>query len=397
MLRGRVAVFLSCSEKFKPKLAWPVRDALAGAGLHALIMSDEPPLPEVRAGAGTGGAQTKTGRYLDAASAFVALCTADYELSDGSRYPRANIIDEIQQASARPQLRDRCQILKAPGVLLPSDITPTYDGLDVARSADAADVILEQLRRWQVTPESVPAAPHPVGAAAADDVGVLFAGLRPGEREEARRRVYSLLRDRGENRRRWIARELHREITESKDHDHALVAASLLEAAWGLDAALVPGEMVETLAAHPRYPARSCAANLLAGRAAVAPLDVPVEVLGRLAWPGGEDWFVWAPAMAAVAELVRRRPDACVILESLAASADIRDRYEAAAALLGVARIQAAAVPAALARQLAGDADPLVAAKGQEVVTTIEQAAGPEDAGRHRSSETLPRLHAVSA
>jgi len=152
MLRGRVAVFLSCSEKFKPKLAWPVRDALAGAGLHALIMSDEPPLPEVRAGAGTGGAQTKTGRYLDAASAFVALCTADYELSDGSRYPRANIIDEIQQASARPQLRDRCQILKAPGVLLPSDITPTYDGLDVARSADAADVILEQLRRWQVTP-----------------------------------------------------------------------------------------------------------------------------------------------------------------------------------------------------------------------------------------------------
>ena len=86
-----------------------------------------------------------------------------------------------------------------------------------------------------------------------------------------------------------------------------------------------------------------------------------------------------------------------MILESLAASADIRDRYEAAAALLGVARIQAAAVPAALARQLAGDADPLVAAKGQEVVTTIEQAAGPEDAGRHRSSETLPRLHAVSA
>ena len=396
MLRGQVAVFLSCSEKFKPKLAWPVRDALAGAGLHALIMSDEPPLPDIRAG-GTGGDQTTTERYLDAASAFVALCTADYELSDGSQYPRANIIDEIQQASACPHLRDRCQVLKAPGVLLPSDVTPTYGRLDVARPAEAAGVILEQLRRWQVTPESVPAAPRPVGAAAADDVEGLFAGLRPGQRDEARRRVYSTLRDRVENRRRWIVRELHREITESEDHDRALVAALLLEAAWGLDAALVPGEMVETLAAHPRYPARSCAANLLAGRAAVAPLDVPVEVLGRLAWPGGEDWFVWAPAMAAVAELVRRRPDACVILESLAASADIRDRYEAAAALLGVARIQAAAVPAALARQLAGDADPLVAAKGQEVVTTIEQAVGPEDAGRHRSSETLPRLHAVSA
>ncbi len=329
----------------------------------------------------------------------MALCTADYELSDGSQYPRANVIDEIQQARALPHLRDRCQILKSPGVLLPSDITPTYDRLDVARPAEAAGVIQEQLRRWRVTPESLPAAPHPVGAAAADDVDALFAGLRPGERDEARRRVYPLLRDRGENRRRWIVRELHREITESEDHDRALVAASLLEAAWGLDAALVPGEMIETLAAHPRYPARSCAANLLAGRAAVAPLDVPVEVLGRLASPSSEDWFVWAPAMAAVAELVRHRPDACVILESLAASADAHDRYAAAAALLSVAGIRPAAVPAALAGQLAGDADPLVAAKAREAVTAVEQAADPDPdrAGRHRQVEALPRLRAVSA
>ena len=397
MLRGQVAVFLSCSEKFKPKLAWPVRDALAGEGLHALIMSDAPPLPDVRPAGGPGGAAPKTGPYLDAASAFVALCTADYELSDGSQYPRANVIDEIQQASACPHLRDRCQILKSPGVLLPSDITPTFDRLDVTRPAEAAGVILEQLRRWRVTPQSLPAAPHPVGAAAADDVDALFAGLRPGERDEARRRVYALLRDRGENRRRWIVRELHREITESEDHDRTLVAGSLLEAASGLDAALVPTEMIETLAAHPRYPARSCAANLLADRAAVAPLDIPVEVLGRLAWPSGEDWFVWAPAMAAAAELVRHRPDACVILESLAASADARDRYEAAAVLLGVASVAAAAVPTALAGQLAGDADPLVAAKGQEVMTAIEQAADVERAGRHRQPEALSRLRTVSA
>jgi hypothetical protein len=396
MLRGQVAVFLSCSEKFKPKLAWPVRDALAGEGLYALIMSDEPPLPDVQPAAGPGGAEPRIGSYLDAASAFVALCTADYELSDGSQYPRANVIDEIQQASALPQLRDRCQVLKSPGVLLPSDITPTYDRLDVARPAEAAGVILDQLRRWQVTPESLPAAPHPVGAAAADDVDALFAGLRPGERDQARRRMYLLLRDRSENRRRWIVRELHREITESEDHDRALVAASLLEAAWGLDAALVPGEMIETLATHPRYPARSCAVNLLAGRAAVAPLDVPVEVLGRLASPSSEDWFVWAPALAAVAELVPRRPDACVILESLAASADAYDRYAAAAALLSVAGIRPAAVPAALAGQLAGDADPLVAAKAQEAVSAVEQAADPDGADRHRPSEALPKARACA-
>ena len=90
MLRGQVAIFLSCSEKFKPKLAWPVRDALAAEGLYAIIMSDEPPLPEP--GVMAGEVEGRAEPYLDASSAFVALCTADYELSDGSQYPRANKI-----------------------------------------------------------------------------------------------------------------------------------------------------------------------------------------------------------------------------------------------------------------------------------------------------------------
>jgi hypothetical protein len=396
MLRGQVAVFLSCSEKFKPKLAWPVRDALAREGLHAIIMSDEPPLPEI---GGIGGdAEDKTEPYLDASSAFVALCTADYELSDGSRYPRANIIDEIQQARTRPHLRDRCQVLKAPGVLLPSDITPTYDALDVARPAAAAEVIWAQLQRWGIGPAGSPAAPPPSGSRTAGDVDALLAGLSPGEHDEARRRIYPLLRDRDSGRRRELARELHRQITQSDDSGRALAAASLLEAAWGLDAALVPGEMIEALATHPRYPARSCAANLLRDRAAVAPLDVPVEVLGRLAWPSAEDWLVWAPAMAAVQELVLQRRDAQVILESLAASADPQDRHAAAAALLGVATADPAAVTADLAGKLAGDPDPLVAAKAREVMTVIGQVTGAGRASRDRpSGGSPPGNPAVSA
>jgi DNA alkylation repair enzyme len=380
MLRGQVAVFLSCSEKFKPKLAWPVRDALAAEGLYAIIVADEPPLPDPDPGGVGGDAEARTEPYLDASSAFVALCTADYELSDGSQYPRANIIDEIQQASARPHLRDRSQVLKAPGVLLPSDITPTYDALDVARPAAAAEVIWAQLQRWGIGPASLPAAPS---AGTAGDVETLFAGLRPGEHDEARRRVYPLLRDRDSDQRRQLVRELHRQITESEDSDRALAAASLLEAAWRLDTGLVPGEMIEALAAHPRYPARSCAANLLRRRAAVAPLDVPIEVLGRLAAPRAEDWLVWAPAMAAVQELVQQRRDAQVILESLAASADPQDRHAAAVALLGVAAADPAAAAAALAEQLAGDRDPLVAAKAREIITVIEQAAVPDRARRH--------------
>jgi hypothetical protein len=137
MLGGQVAVFVSCSEKFKEAVAWPVRDALAEHGLRGIIVSDEPPLPGTgEGGAGEGGAgghsAAKVESYLDASSAFVALCTADYALSDGTTYPRANIIDEIQLASLRPHLRDHSQILKSREVLLPSSITPTYDRLDMA-------------------------------------------------------------------------------------------------------------------------------------------------------------------------------------------------------------------------------------------------------------------------
>ena len=45
MLGGQVAVFVSCSEKFKETVAWPVRDALAEHGLRGIIVTDEPLLP----------------------------------------------------------------------------------------------------------------------------------------------------------------------------------------------------------------------------------------------------------------------------------------------------------------------------------------------------------------
>ncbi len=386
MLRGQVAVFLSCSEKFKRAVGWPVRDALAARGLRVIIVSDEPPLP-----GGPGEARAEP--YLDAASAFVALCAADHELSDGTRYPRASVIDEIQQALGRPHLRDRAQVLKAPGVLLPSDITPTYDSLDVTKPAAAAEVILKQLQQWGIAapPEGPAAAPHHLGPWEPDDVDALLAGRPPASHDEARSRVYPLLRDRSEDRRRWIARELCREAMEAGRDARALAAASLLQAVSGLDAMLVPDEMIEALAAHPRYQARACAAHLLRDRAAVAPLGVPVEVLGRLARPGAEDWLVWAPAMAAAQELVLHRRDAYVVFESLAASADPRDRFAVAAALLAIAAVRPAAVARGLAARLAGDADELIGAKAAEVMTATEHVADRDHAACYGRFWDVPK------
>jgi hypothetical protein len=378
MLRGQIAIFLSCSEKFKQELAWPVRDALASCDLRAIVVTDEPPLPNTR-----GDDDAKLESYLSACSAFVALCTADHKLSDGAMYPRVNIADEIQRAYARPHLRDHAQILTSPGVLLPSDITSTFDGLDVAEPAKAAEVILDQLAAWGLTPGQATggAPPRPAKAGGTADLNALVAGLEPADREEARRRAYETLRDRDEAQRRAIARALHREVMQGEDQGRRQAAASLLEAASGLDASLVPTEMIELLASGPGYLPRSCAANLMLDRAAAAPLDVPVELLGRLARPHGEDWCVSAPAMAAVKELALTRRDACAVLESLAASAEPQDRYAVAQALLDIAVVKPGAVAAGVADRLTGDADPLVAGKAREVMTAVEHVTDDERAG----------------
>ena len=45
MLGGQPIVFLSCSERFKLRVARPIREALKAAGIHGIIVSDEPTLP----------------------------------------------------------------------------------------------------------------------------------------------------------------------------------------------------------------------------------------------------------------------------------------------------------------------------------------------------------------
>jgi hypothetical protein len=375
MLGGQVAVFISCSEKFKQKVAWPVRDALASRGLRGLIVSDEAPLP------GTGEhPEAKVESYLNASSAFVALCTADYGLSDGTTYPRANIIDEIQLASIRPRLRDHSQILKSPGVLLPSSITPTYDRLDMAYPAGAAEVILKQFDAWGMMNPPAPPRAVEAGHGAGGDPPALLDGLRPDDPGEASRRAYRLLLDATSDDCRRIARALHREVMEASDRARQLAGASLLEAMSGLDATLVSVEMIEMLAAHPEYRARSCAANLLRDRAIVAPFDVPLGLLGRLASPSTEDWYVCAPATAAVKELVLSRPEAWVIFEELGTGADAQDRHTVAQALLEVAAVRPAAVARNLAERLADDPDPLVADKARAAMTAIEQVTDAERA-----------------
>ena len=98
--------------------------------------------------------------------------------------------------------------------------------------------------------------------------------------------------------------------------------------------------------------------------------------------------------MAAVQELALHRREAFVILESLAASADTRDRFAVAAALLGLAGVRPAAVPRGLAERLSGDADPLIAARARDVLAATEQVTDREHAECYQRFWALPEARA---
>lgn len=363
MLDGRPAVFLSCSEGFKERVAWPIRAALQEEGIHGVIVSDEPLLP--RASTDPDG---KVNSYLDASDAVVALCTPDDELSDGTIQCRQNVIDEIQRARGRPGLSGRIQILKAPSVRLPSNINPTYDRLDVDDLSAAVEVITRQLRAWEVLARS----PEPALSVSTEPVSVddLIDGVHLGDHDEAGRRSYQLLAIESRESQRAVVDRLIRFIitTPSTGGDEVHRASSVLEAINRLDSSLISTDAIERLARSPDFTARSCAAYLLWDRAEVAPNEVPLGLLGRLARPAREDWYVQAPAMAAAKLLLLKRRTARVIFDSLAESDDSDERYAVAAALRDVARVDPTVIPRDLVEKLCTDQHELVAAEARKVL-----------------------------
>ncbi len=105
----------------------------------------------------------------------------------------------------------------------------------------------------------------------------------------------------------------------------------------------------------------------------MAPALVSLGLLGRLARPADEDWYVQSPAMNAVTRLMGRRPQTRVILDHLARSADDpNDRFAVGDALLELARSKPESVPPDVAQALAADGDPLVAEKAREVLKLLE-------------------------
>ena len=383
MLGGRPTVFLSCSEKYKTSVAMPVKEELSRYGVYAVIVSQEPQPAGV-----DWDPDDQVEYFLNGSDALVALCTPDDRLDDGTVQSRQNIISEIERARQKPHLRNKIQILKSPEVRLPSNINPLYERLDPGAPAGSFSVIVRQLTEWGVLAKT---AAEPVAIPTRDpetpDPQSVLVGLNLGDHQDAQRRAYQLMSQTTKDvQHRFVVGLVERIFAVERDDDNGplIIACSLLEAINRLDPNLADYDLVERMTLSPQFSTRSSAATLLWDKATAVPGSVPIDLVGRLARPATEDWYVSSPAMAATKVLVLAREDAYEILETLAASEDVTDRSAVIDALIDIARVSLVAVKRDLAERLTSDSDESIVSRAW-VVLRLTQSISMEQ-HRWRSS-----------
>jgi hypothetical protein len=381
MRAGRPVVFLSHSDRFIDAVARPIKAALGDAGIDAIIASDEP-LPQ----GADWDPEAKIERFLSQSDCVVALATPDKTRGGGEFETTGNLPDEIARSRSRPNLRERILVFKEPTVRLHSLINPTHVPLDTADPTAIVPTIIEQMRLWDILaprrPDgTVPVAPPEPAEHALD---AALTGLRLGDQDEADRRANLLSITLRPAALHALANALLQRIIAAAEDDNILFPAmSLYEALARTDSTLLTTDVLTRLAESPSFSKRSSAAQLLWDLALTAPGDVPLGLLGRLARPTAEDWYVQAPAMAAAKELLLVRPQTRWLFVRLATSDVADDRLAASLALLDVASVDSAVVPRDLATTLADDRDEEVARRGQELVRALHTPNEPNPRVRH--------------
>ena len=363
MLEGQTVVFISCMDAVKEKLARPIRDSLDELGYRAIIVMDEPLLR------GSFDPEGKVDAYLDASDAFVALCTADPRFPGGTAQ---NIIDEIGRARSRPRLREVVCVLKETTVRLPSNIDPAWEPLDRDDPDSASGVIRRQLDAWRVVPTVGQSTPAAVSSPPVTVLEDLFAGVGLGDHDKAEMRLRHLFQQVGKADQARLAHAIFEyALALHDDGDEIHVVTSFLEACARLDLSLVELPWIERLAASSVVQHRMSAAIMLWERAETDPGTVPVDLVARLARPASEDWYVFAPALAAAKQLALTRRSALEVILDLSRSLDAEDREHAVRSLRDLADVDPLIVPVKAVRRLARDSDPSVSAGAAELLPRL--------------------------
>jgi Predicted nucleotide-binding protein containing TIR-like domain len=114
MIDGRIAIFISCSEKYRKPIADKFRDAIDGIGMTAIVLSEVPKLAK------SWTPEEKLDEYLKRCEGMIVLATPDDRTADGRWIVRGNIADEAGRARTLGHLRDRMAVFKAPEVVRPA-------------------------------------------------------------------------------------------------------------------------------------------------------------------------------------------------------------------------------------------------------------------------------------
>ena len=348
MIDGRTAIFISCSERYKDRVAYRFRDLIEAIGLRAVIVSD---LPKP---AGAWDPEDKVNSYLDRSEGVLVLATPD-DLAGGIWRPRPNIVDEITRARSRDSLRGRMCVLREPSVELPSNINPAYDGLDLDDLAPALTLFVRQLVEWGLVPRFVDPTSIPMPSVPSFDEEELITGLRMDDPQASQARVRTELDARRKSEQRGYVSRIVGLLRKSGQWEARATAAHMLEAVADIDPNLIEIDLIEELANDDDFSVRSSASMILYLLSISVPGVVPVDLVARLAQPETEDWYVYTPAVSALQELALSRQEAMERIELLARSSDADTRERASSALLDIAGVKPVVVSPKLIDQLKKD------------------------------------------
>jgi nucleoside phosphorylase len=164
----------------------------------------------------------------------------------------------------------------------------------------------------------------------------LLKGLGPGDWNNARNAAFEILEATDE----FGQNELFNSLLDYQDYpyDENLRWGALLtiECFAELAPSVVDHKLLSRMANHADFSIRSTAASICMGFAQIAPDRVPMDILLRLA-RHDEDWYVMAPAFAALKSLARQRPAALHVFFRRLRSPDPVAREYAAHALADIA------------------------------------------------------------
>jgi TIR domain len=122
------------------------------------------------------------------------------------------------------------------------------------------------------------------------------------------------------------------------DHDEMFWSAlHTIEMCVDLAPDLMSRLMLSQMANHPNFSVRSSAASICMNWAQFAPDRVPIDMLLKLS-VHDEDWYVQAPANAALKSMARAVPGVLQIFYSRLQSSDVEERAHAAACILDIAK-----------------------------------------------------------